>query len=193
MNVLKHYLAWTLGLAEAETQTTQAERDCLARHANGRRRLVEIGVWHGVTTRRLRTAMDPDGTLFAVDPFPAGRLGFSLQQRIAHHEVAGIENGRVTWVRATGADAARDHTPVDFVFIDGDHSEQGLLADWNAWSPLVASGGIVALHDSRSSNDRLIDDAGSVKVTNEVILPDRRFELIDAVDTLTVLRREPAK
>jgi len=137
--------------------------------------------------------MDPDGTLFAVDPFPAGRLGFSLQQRIAHHEVAGIENGRVTWVRATGADAARDHTPVDFVFIDGDHSEQGLLADWNAWSPLVASGGIVALHDSRSSNDRLIDDAGSVKVTNEVILPDRRFELIDAVDTLTVLRREPAK
>ena len=190
MNVLKHYLAWTLGLAEAETQTTQAERDCLARHANGRRRLVEIGVWHGVTTRRLRTAMDPDGTLFAVDPFPAGRLGFSLQQRIAHHEVAGIENGRVTWVRATGADAARDHTPVDFVFIDGDHSEQGLLADWNAWSPLVASGGIVALHDSRSSNDRLIDDAGSVKVTNEVVLPDRRFELIDAVDTLTVLRRE---
>jgi predicted O-methyltransferase YrrM len=137
--------------------------------------------------------MNPDGVLTAVDPFPAGRLGFSLQQRIAHAEVEGVGNGCVAWVRKTGADAARGHSPVDFVFIDGDHSEPGLLADWNAWSPLVASGGIVALHDSRSSNDRLIDDAGSVKVTNEVILPDRRFELIDAVDTLTVLRREPAK
>jgi predicted O-methyltransferase YrrM len=179
-----------MGCADAETQTTQAERDCLVRHARGRRRLVEIGVWHGVTTRRLRTAMDPDGLLTAVDPFPAGRLGFSLQRRIAHREVDGIGNGRVAWVRTTGADAARGHSPVDFVFIDGDHSEQGLLADWNAWSPLVEPGGIVALHDSRSSNERLIDDAGSVKVTNEVILPDRHFELIDAVDTLTVLRKE---
>jgi len=190
VRVLKHYIAWSWGLADAETQTTQAERDCLARHASGRRRLVEIGVWHGVTTRRLRTAMDPDGTLIAVDPFPAGRLGISLQQRIAHHEVGETVNGRVVWVRKTGADAARGHSPVDFVFIDGDHSEQGLLADWNAWSPLIETGGVIALHDSRSSNDRLIDDAGSVKVTNEVVLPDRRFELIDAVDTLTVLRRE---
>lgn len=189
MRVLTHYVKWRLGLADAETQTTPAERDCLARHASGRRRLVEIGVWHGVTTKRLRRVMDPHGMLTAVDPFPAGRLGVSLQQRIAQHEVETEPNGRVAWFRSTGAVAAREHAAVDFVFIDGDHSEQGLLADWQAWSPLVESGGIVALHDSRSSNDRLIDDAGSVQVTNHVILPDRRFELIDAVDTLTVLRR----
>jgi hypothetical protein len=54
---------------------------------------------------------------------------------------------------------------------------------------LIEAGGIVALHDSRSSNDRVIDDAGSVKVTNEVILPDRRFDIIDAVDTLTVFKK----
>ena len=190
MRVLTHYIAWTLGVAPPETQTTQAERDCLVRHATGRRRLVEIGVWHGVTTKRLRGAMDPGGVLTAVDPFPAGRLGFSLQERIAHSEVDAIGNGRVAWVRTTGADAARNHAPVDFVFIDGDHSEDGLLADWRAWSPIVEAGGIVALHDSRSSDDRTIDDAGSVKVTNTVILPDRRFALIDAVDSLTVLRRE---
>jgi predicted O-methyltransferase YrrM len=127
--------------------------------------------------------------LSAVDPFPVGRLGFSVQQHIAHHEVGSIANGHINWVRTTGAAAARDHQPVDFVFIDGDHSELGLLADWRAWSPLVETGGIVALHDSRSTPERPIDDAGSVKVTNEVILHDARFDVVDTVDSLTVLRR----
>jgi hypothetical protein len=80
---------------------------------------------------------------------------------------------------------------VDFVFIDGDHTAQGLLDDWTAWSPLVASHGIVALHDSRSTPLRRIDEAGSVKVTQEVILPDPRFRMIEAVDSLTVLQRRP--
>jgi len=31
--------------------------------------------------------------------------------------------------------------------------------------------------------------ADSVKVTNEVILPDQRFDIVDAVDTLTVFKR----
>jgi len=189
VSVLTHYLAWTIGLASATTQTTAAERDCLARFAAGRRSLVEVGVWHGVTTRRLRAAMDPRGVLSAVDPFPIGRLGFSVQQRIAHHEVASVSNGRVDWLRTTGAAAACDHRPVDFVFIDGDHSEEGLLDDWRAWSPLVEPGGIVALHDSRSTPERPIDEAGSVKVTNEVILRDERFDVVDTVDSLTVLQK----
>ena len=189
MKVLSHYIAWTIGLVPATTQTTSAERDCLARYATGRRRLVEIGVWHGVTTKRLRAAMHAQGVLSAVDPFPVGRLGFSVQQHIAHREVDSIANGQVAWLRTTGAAAARDHQSVDFVFIDGDHSEHGLLADWRAWSPLVEAGGIVALHDSRSTPERPIDDAGSVKVTNDVILRDERFSVVDTVDSLTVLQR----
>lgn len=189
MRVLTHYVAWRLGLASATTQTTTAERDCLARHATGRSRLVEVGVWHGVTTKRLRAVMHADGVLTAVDPFPVGRLGFSAQQRIAEREVGSVSNGQVRWLRAIGADAAAGHVPIDFIFIDGDHSEMGLVADWRAWSPLVQPGGIVALHDSRSSPERPIDDAGSVKVTKEVILPDDRFSVVETVDSLTVLQR----
>jgi predicted O-methyltransferase YrrM len=189
MTVLTHYLAWLMGLANAETQTTEAERDCLARHAAGRRRLVEIGVWHGVTTTRLRAAMAPDAVLSAVDPFPAGRLGFSIQKRIARHEVRQVANGTVRWFETTGERATVGHGPVDFVFIDGDHSERGLLSDWFAWSGLVAADGIVAIHDSRSTASRMIEGAGSVKVTREVILRDSRFEVVDVVDSLTVLRR----
>jgi predicted O-methyltransferase YrrM len=194
MRVMTHFLLWCVGLAEAETQTTQAERDCLARHAEGARRLVEIGVWHGVTTCRLRRVMAVDGVLLGVDPYPVGRIRFSAQQIIAHREVGKIKQGHVEWVRATGVEAARAYAavggePVDFVFIDGDHSHEGLRGDWESWSPLIATGGIVSLHDSRSSAERRIDEAGSVRFTREVIRHDSRFEIIEVVDTLTVLRR----
>ena len=194
MRVMTHFMLWNLGLAEAETQTSLAERDCLARHARGRRCLVEIGVWHGVTTCRLRAAMAADGVLFGVDPFPVGRLGFSAQWEIARKEVRKVANGSMRWVRLTGVEAARDHASletgaVDFVFIDGDHSFDGLRGDWEAWSPLVSANGVIALHDSCPSQSREIDDAGSVNYTDKVIRLDPRFELIDTVDTLTVFRR----
>jgi len=36
---------------------------------------------------------------------------------------------------------------VDFLFIDGDHTEEGVKSDYNMYSPLVRSGGVIAFHD----------------------------------------------
>ena len=36
---------------------------------------------------------------------------------------------------------------VDFLFIDGDHTYQGVKQDFQMYSPLVKKGGIVAVHD----------------------------------------------
>src|SRR5918994_3297503 len=132
MRPLPHFLLWLVGGRAAETQTTARERAALAVRAAGRARIVEIGVWHGVTTAVLRRAMAPDGVLWAVDPFPAGRLGVNLQRPIARAEVRRVPNARVRWIRSTGEDAAltyrREKTPpADVVFIDGDHSYDGLL------------------------------------------------------------------
>lgn len=194
MRPLAHVVLWALGIRKAETQTTVSERDCLARHARGKRHLVEIGVWHGVTTARLRSVMDPNGTVLAVDPFVPGRLGFSIQQLVARREVAKVANGKVQWVRLSGAEAGRAHRttgrePIDFLFIDGDHAYEAVRSDWEAWRPLVASGGIVALHDSRSTPERAIDNAGSAVFTNAVVLRDPEFRLVEQVDSLTVVSR----
>jgi predicted O-methyltransferase YrrM len=194
MKMLVHFALWQLGFAEAQTQTTESERNCLARWAVNRHRIAEIGVWHAVTTQRLRQAMAPDGIVFAVDPYPRGRLGFSTQRYIALRSMHRIEKGDIRWIRTTGVEAARilcaeNQAPVDFVFIDGDHSYEGLSGDWEAWSGLVAPCGIVALHDSRSTADRNIDSAGSVQFTHAVILKDSRFEVVETVDSLTVLMR----
>jgi cephalosporin hydroxylase len=37
--------------------------------------------------------------------------------------------------------------PVDFLFIDGDHTEAGVESDYRAYAPLVRPGGLVAFHD----------------------------------------------
>ena len=43
----------------------------------------------------------------------------------------------MVWIRTTGARAASDPriaaAPFDFIFIDSDHTFEGLQADWEAW------------------------------------------------------------
>ena len=190
-----HFVCWSLGLAQARTQTTATERACLYRHARARKCLVEIGTWHGVNAREMRRVMDTSRTLFAIDMFPANRWGFSWERRIAHGEVARVKNGRVVFFETRSLDAAPRFVesgapPIDLCFIDGDHSYEGLRADWEAWTPLMSIGGIVALHDSRSCQARDIKFAGSVKFTQERAIRDNRFIVIETADTLTVLRKE---
>ncbi len=188
-----HFLKYKLRLAPALTQTTEKERAILRTHASGRRRLAEIGVYHGVNTRVFREVMNPDGVLIAVDPFERslfGIRGYGWARRIAHAEVGSTPNGRVLWVECFGKDAparpdVRAMLPVDFIFIDGDHSYDGLRSDWLAWRDHVSSGGIVALHDSNNRNM-----CGSERFTKEVILHDDGYETLQVVDSLTVLRRK---
>ena len=40
-----------------------------------------------------------------------------------------------------------DDNQLDFLFIDGDHSYEGVKKDFEMYSPLVRKGGIIAFHD----------------------------------------------
>jgi predicted O-methyltransferase YrrM len=186
---------WRLGIAAADRWMMPEDGACLIGHATGKTRLAEIGVWEGGTTRRLREVMAPGATLIAVDPYPPGRSGMNYQKLIAASEVAAVRNGTVLWLRQTGAEAARApcvlDAPFDFVFVDGDHTYEGLRQDWEGWSPLIAPDGIIALHDSLLPEGHVVD-AGSVRYSNEVVVHDPRFETVDEVLTLRVLRRRPS-
>jgi len=192
MRVSTHFALWLVGLAKAETQTSENERAFLAESARGLRRVAEIGVWHGVTTARLKTAMSPEGILYAIDPFSPGRLGFSMQAVIAKRSVRRVRGCEVRWVRLPSEFAAAHVLAdglLDLVFIDGVHTYEALALDWNLWSAGIAPNGLVALHDSASSSERPIEDAGSVKYTKEHICFDARYSHVGTVDTLTLWRR----
>ena len=179
------------GLQAAPTQLSDAERAALVRHAAGRRRAVEIGVYFGASTALLREALAPDGELVGIDPFFPGRLGVSFQKMAAKNEIARRRGAAVRLVRALSQVAGKTwETPIDFLFIDADHSWAGIDGDWKGFAGWVEPGGLVALHDSFPIAGRPPLD--SVRYFAEVVAKDERFEQIDRVDTLAVLRRRGA-
>ncbi len=179
-------LLWRIGRIAIAPWASPAETACLVAYARDKRRLAELGVWEGGTTRMLRHVMAPDGVLFAIDPFPVGRAGVSYQRPIAHRETRREQNGTVVWLRTTGAQAASDPrvaiAPLDFIFIDSDHTFEGLRTDWEAWVPHASD--ILALHDVIGDPEQ-----GSVRFAREHIFPDPRFTVLTQVGSLAVLRR----
>lgn len=79
---------------------------------------------------------------------------------------------------------------IDWLFIDGDHSEAGIRGDYAAWLPHVTRGGYVLVHDYASyPSDH--DLAGVQywpevpRVTDEVMSP---FAVVMDIDRLRVFR-----
>lgn len=100
-----HYLKYRIGISSAITQTTAAERSALRHYAEGKERLAEIGVFHGVNTRAFREVMSPEGVILAIDPFERslfGLRGYGWARRIAHAEVNKVKNGKVFWIETYG-------------------------------------------------------------------------------------------
>ena len=130
-------------------------------------RVVETGCHIGYSTLCMAQALEENGHghLDSFDLFPpdspfdspvAGPCANVEQAARAHVERAGLTH-RVTLHRgdsaagvtaAFPAPAAGQPGPVDFAFIDGDHSIAGAARDFRAVEPLIAPGGLVALHDT---------------------------------------------
>jgi MMP 1-O-methyltransferase len=60
---------------------------------------------------------------------------------------AGLEASVVAVVGRSAVVAAHWRTPCAFVFIDGGHGVEPARADYAAWTPHVAPGGMLAIHD----------------------------------------------
>lgn len=77
-------------------------------------------------------------------------------------------------------------TPLQLVFIDGGHSQAAALADYAAWSPHVAAGGYLAIHDVFPNPD---DGGRAPYEIYQLALSSGAFEACEMTKTLGVLRR----
>ena len=190
---LIHFLKYFVGIDAAQTQTTEAERETIKVYALGKKRCVEIGVFEGVTTGTIASTLESDAVLFAIDPFLTGRSGICWGLPIARREIGKHRpKCQVRIVRAFSPDANKQiEGDFDFVFVDGDHSLEGIRQDWDDWSGRIVPGGIIGLHDTLvPKHNPNVANLGSHKYFVKHIQHDDRFEIVAQVDSLSMLRRK---
>jgi predicted O-methyltransferase YrrM len=119
------------------------------------RYVLEIGTNRGATLFMLTRVVAPDARLISVD-LPGGPYGGGYPSWKAHfYRAFALPGQRIECVRANSHDpdtvarvrASLGEHRLDFLFIDGDHSYEGVKTDFGLYRPLVKQGGLIALHD----------------------------------------------
>ena len=191
-NALIHYIKYLLGIEKPETQTTANERKAIKKYATNAMLAVEIGVFEGVNTVIIAEALHPEGKLFGIDPFFKGRLGICYHEKITRNAISrGRLQHKIKLLSLLSYNAVDEVTEsIDFIFIDGDHTYDGFIRDWNDWSGKVKINGIIALHDTAEpAHDPSVKNLGSYRYFNEHVKSDNRFQVIETVDSLNVLKK----
>jgi len=118
---------------------------------SGEGRVLEIGTHQGQSLRSWRTHLDPALLLGIQDtdetaPATAAELRADVFRGLSQS----IEAYR--WVRGMLGESK-----LDFLYIDGDHLFDPAYVDWQMYSPLVRSGGVVALDDAVIRNNPTVE------------------------------------
>lgn len=100
-------------------------------------------------------AFDTDATLAK---FRAQIAAVKVKSMIVEHQADSVATGE-SW---SGA-------PIGLLFIDGDHHHSAVKADWEAWSPHLAPGAVVAFHDYTSYEPKSTQFPGVAKLVDRLI------------------------
>lgn len=132
----------------------------------------DLGTHYGRSALCMASGMKDnniDGHIITVDMYNGmgltgrhRRVEKTLETTNATLEEKGVSS-LVTAIHGYTAEAAADYQDKEFVFvfIDADHSYEGCKADFDAWSPLVKSGGEIAFHDSNKETvNRVLEETG---------------------------------
>jgi hypothetical protein len=191
-NQMFHCAAVLLGVRPAATQLSAPETALLESLAAQAPVIAEIGVFEGVTSRRMIERMPKDGTMYCIDPFFSGRLGVAYGYWITRAQTrrAGRKDVDVKIVRQLSYDFAAEHDgQFDLIFIDADHSYEAVKRDWKDWAQKVKVGGRIALHDSQPMAGRCPETCGPVRLVCDLGNSPPGFVLQESKDTITVFQR----
>jgi predicted O-methyltransferase YrrM len=112
---------------------------------------VELGTWQGASAIPVARAIRRwGGTLTCVDTWggsidgdPSNTQPWMLLSCVRNMKQAGV-SGNVRLIPSTTADAALWwNEPIDYLYVDADHTYEGVKADLWAWVPHLKPGGIL--------------------------------------------------
>ena len=117
--------------------------------------VIEIGTARGATLFLFSRVASEDATIISID-LPSGKFGGGyLRWKIPLYKSFRLPRQKLHLIRA---DSHSQETlekvklilsgrEVDFLFIDGDHTYEGVKRDFEMYNPLVKEEGIIAFHD----------------------------------------------
>jgi cephalosporin hydroxylase len=118
------------------------------------RTVVEIGTAQGGVFWLLCRLATPDATLVSLDLPPDDRFSGGRKESV---DLQAMKTGAQTVCAIHGNSHAPEMPervrealggrPIDLLFIDGDHTYEGVSADYAMFSPLVRTGGLIGFHD----------------------------------------------
>lgn len=175
----------------------------LAADAPADAQVVEIGSWMGASTCFLAAGLKgPRAKILAVDNFHGlsmcgedvswyqrhfRRLGTNSTLDIFRANFAALGLAEraepvVSDSLAAAQSLAARRGTIDLIFVDGDHSYAGCMADIEAWLPYVRKGGVMAFHDfgSRAS--------GVTEAIFETIKAGQFAEVVGVANTIIAFR-----
>jgi len=116
---------------------------------------LEIGTANGGTLFLFTMVASSDARIISID-LPGGRFGGGYPEwRIPLYESFAIHNQRMYLIRGDShanstlkkVKEILDEQGLSFLFIDGDHTYEGVKKDFEMYSNLVGEGGVIAFHD----------------------------------------------
>ena len=119
------------------------------------KRSLEIGTNYGGTLFLLCALSPPNAEIISLD-LPFGQFGGGYPSRKIPLYRQFPKNGQQLHLLRADSHAAETKERVvailggaqlDYLFLDGDHTYDGVTRDFEMYAPLVRSGGIVAFHD----------------------------------------------
>lgn len=181
-----------LGLFKPHSQTNEDELACLGRYAEQRRVAVEFGTYMGVSASVIARALAADGKLYCVDPWELHHGKENPSLTICRRVLKRSGNfSRIVFLQGYSHEMeSRLPADIDFMFVDGDHSYQGLERDWAIVLRKLAPGGIICLHDTSRPAVGDFPNHESVKFFQQHIRHHPEFEWLECCRTLNVLRRK---
>ena len=122
--------------------------------------ILEIGTFNGGTLFLFSRIANKDALLISID-LPKIKLGnFQFDWKVPLIKRFSLPHQKLKLIRANSHKPSTlyqvkkllDGKKLDFLFIDADHSYDGVKKDFEMYSPLVKNGGIIAFHNIVSSS-----------------------------------------
>jgi predicted O-methyltransferase YrrM len=117
--------------------------------------ILEIGTANGGTLFLFTRVVSEDATIISID-LPGGKFGGGNPNwKIPRYKAFALPNQKIYLIRANSHEPDTLNTvkkilngrKVDFLFIDGDHTYEGVKKDFEMYSSLVRKRSIIAFHD----------------------------------------------